>query len=200
MNKVKNYLKDNSGITLVEILASLVIVSIVAVLSYNVLSQGFANQQRIQVETELRDEADQIMASLVKEVFLLKKMDIAVGTTCLKEDPENLNSTLYPYIKLKDEKIPPRPSSVSSTDRYFIGFDKDRVKLGWKYLELSNQNVSFIEADCDEKAASSIKLSKNQKAYTIKFSLKTLKGSKEHIMEFENTVQIIDNEKEVSEK
>ncbi|MEK6267720.1 MAG: prepilin-type N-terminal cleavage/methylation domain-containing protein [Planococcus sp. (in: firmicutes)] len=43
---------NQQGVTLVELLATILILSIVSALSYTVLNQGYSNYQRIKVETE----------------------------------------------------------------------------------------------------------------------------------------------------
>lgn len=88
--------KNEKGMTLIELLATVVVLAVLATLSYQVLFQGFSNYSRIKLETELRDDADYIMASLMREVFTYKESEIEFLSESnnylfkLKKDPETM--------------------------------------------------------------------------------------------------------------
>lgn len=67
---------NEKGLTLVELLAVLVIVVIIGGIAYSVLLTGFKTYDRVKVESNLRDEADLIMAEIIKDVFVLKESEI----------------------------------------------------------------------------------------------------------------------------
>lgn len=70
------HLKNERGLTLVELLAVFVILGIVSSLAYSVLMNGFKAYDRIEIESKLRDEADIIMAELISELYTLKESEI----------------------------------------------------------------------------------------------------------------------------
>lgn len=67
---------NNKGLTLVEMLAALTLVSIIGVLAYSILFNGIKTHERVMIETDLRDEADIIMSNFIGPFFSLKTTDI----------------------------------------------------------------------------------------------------------------------------
>lgn len=88
---------DERGLTLVEVLATFVIMAIVGFVAYSVLYSGFRTYDRVKIEAGLRDEADLIMSELVSEMFVIKESEIAQ-----KRLPEP--GTRNYYIEKKDGK------------------------------------------------------------------------------------------------
>lgn len=70
------HLKNENGLSLVELLATLLITIMLGMIAYGILFNGFKAYERAKIETELRDEADLIMAELINEFFLLKESEI----------------------------------------------------------------------------------------------------------------------------
>lgn len=64
------------GITLPELLAVFVILGFLGTIIISFLISGFKSQARIQIESELRDEADIIMAELISDFYTLKNSEI----------------------------------------------------------------------------------------------------------------------------
>ncbi|MBU9672907.1 prepilin-type N-terminal cleavage/methylation domain-containing protein [Planococcus sp. CP5-4] len=185
MNKFFKLLKDNNGVTLVELLATLVIVSIIGTLSYSVLYQGYANYQRIQVETELRDEADLIMASMIKDLFVLKKSEITLSNKCSANDSNSL------LLVSKTEN--------GSSNSYKTGFENGKVFVKDQEINFYNDNIEVLQTDCSETSPTIIKNDTETAEYTVIFTLQAIKGNTPHTMRFENTVKLIDDSAEVSE-
>jgi len=69
-------LTNESGLTLIELLATLVITTMIGLVAYAVLHNGFKTYDRVKIETALRDEADVIMAELTRHMFTLKTSEI----------------------------------------------------------------------------------------------------------------------------
>src|SRR5690625_2588687 len=69
-------LTNESGLTLIELLATLAITTMIGLVAYAVLYNGFKTYERVKVETALRDEADIIMAELISHMYTLKTSDI----------------------------------------------------------------------------------------------------------------------------
>lgn len=69
-------IKNERGMTLVEVLAVFVIGAVFLVIITQVLFFGIRAFDNTNVEAELRDEADMIMAHLVRELYVLKTSEI----------------------------------------------------------------------------------------------------------------------------
>ena len=70
------YLKNERGLSLVELLATLVITSMIGIIVYAILFNGFKTYDRVKIESELRNEADIIMAELISDLFTLRSSEI----------------------------------------------------------------------------------------------------------------------------
>lgn len=184
MNKINRTLRNSEGITIVELLATLVIVSIIGALSYSILSQGYANYQRIQVETQLRDEADLIMASLLKDLFVLKESEIASVENCN-------DSVKSSYLNVTKQGTLPSSS-------YKTGFEGSKVYVKGNEVKFYDENVQILPTTCSSTSPTFIKKTPNKGEYTIAFTLQIIKGNKPHKMKFINTIQVIDDSKEVA--
>ncbi|WP_176458895.1 PulJ/GspJ family protein [Caldifermentibacillus hisashii] len=66
------FIHSNKGLTLVELLATLTILSFIGIVIYSVLFNGIRSYERTMEETKLRDEADYIMANFIDEFFYFK--------------------------------------------------------------------------------------------------------------------------------
>lgn len=91
-------LNNESGLTLVELLAVFVVLAIFSTIAYAVFIQGIKAYDRTKVEADLRDEADIIMAELITDMYTLKDSDI------LREYLPEENSNNY-YFRLIDGTI-----------------------------------------------------------------------------------------------
>ncbi len=92
-------LTSERGITLPELLAVFVILGFLSIVIISFLINGFKQQARLQIEAELRDEADIIMAELISDIYTLKKSD-------LKEEHFPQSGTNNYYFELLDgEKV-----------------------------------------------------------------------------------------------
>ncbi|MBD8015827.1 prepilin-type N-terminal cleavage/methylation domain-containing protein [Microbacterium sp. APC 3898] len=187
MNKGLKIIKDHKGVTLVELLATIIIVGIVGALAFSVLFQGYSNYQRIKVESELRDEADLIMASMVKDLFVLKKSQISLKNQCTS----GVNNS---FIEVK------KPGAVAgTTEIYKTGFENGKVIVKDKEVSFYN-NIKLLKNDCTALSPTVIKKKEDTNAYTIIFTLETMKDKTMHSMKFENTITIIDDSREVRDE
>ncbi|MER2008555.1 MAG: hypothetical protein ABS939_13980, partial [Psychrobacillus sp.] len=66
MNK---YIKNQNGLTLLELIASLLLSVTIAILAFSLIFKGIEHYEHIKVVNNLRDEADFLMAELVKEIY-----------------------------------------------------------------------------------------------------------------------------------
>jgi len=162
-------IKNIQGVTLVELMATLVIISLVATLAYQVLFQGYSNYNRIKVETEIRDEADLIMASLVREIFTLKEKDISAKKFAGPKE----------YILEYQENGVNYNTGIKSKAGYIL------VRNAPLYI--SSSNIILMET------STIVEIVKGE--YEVKIVLKNVKTSKE--MQFINTIRTI-KEQEVN--
>jgi prepilin-type N-terminal cleavage/methylation domain-containing protein len=180
-----NRIKNIQGVTLVELLASLLIVSLVAAVAYQVLFQGYSNYMRIKIETEMRDEADLILTSLTRDIFLLKSSEIQVKPPCL---PGQSKDSLIEITKKNHE-------TNTIIENYETGFINNKVIVKGKHIQFYEEDIALVENVCGSSLNSiynSITKGKFSNEYSIKFTL--MRNNRE--MEFVNTVKVIDDEKE----
>lgn len=188
MKKPIERLVNNQGVTLVELLATIIIVSIVAALTYTILFQGYSNYQRVTVEAELRDEADLIMASLVKDIFTLKKSEVQLVQSCA-------NGMANSYLNVTKTN----PVTGVKATPYKTGLDSGKVIAKGSQVQTSSDNIELLSTACTPTSPKFISQSANGAEYTITFSLKTKNSKKQLQIDFTNTVTIIDDTKERAE-
>ncbi|WP_449620008.1 type IV pilus modification PilV family protein [Robertmurraya sp. Marseille-Q9965] len=66
---MKMHLKSESGLTLIEVLITLVIMSIVSGVIYSVFATGLKLYQKIGIEAQLRDDADYVATMILNEMY-----------------------------------------------------------------------------------------------------------------------------------
>lgn len=69
MNRYVKLLKQEEGLSLIELIAALTILSLVMGTIYGVITFGFSSYNKVTVENSLRDEADIIMSSIMTELY-----------------------------------------------------------------------------------------------------------------------------------
>ena len=184
MKKLSSRLANNQGVTLVELLATIIIVSIVATLTYTILFQGYSNYQRVKVEAELRDEADLIMASLIKDMFTLKKSEVQLVQSCT-------NGASNSYLNVTKTHL---VTGVKAAP-YKTGLDGGQVSVKGAQIQTFSDNVELIPTACTASSPKFISQSVNGAEYIITFSLRTKNSKKQLRSDFTNTVTIIDDTK-----
>lgn len=167
----KNLLKNNKGVTLVELLAVIVITSIIMVAVYAILGQGLKTYTNIVQENALREEADVIMAQLIRDLYTTKKSDIKKVTV---DDAKH-----YSYLEF--------------TDGTKTGFTDKGLLIRGKTYQVNNADIAI------NKEKSSLVAADNQATnYIINLNL-TLVG-KEKNVDFKNEMTIIDDTKDAVEE
>lgn len=96
------FMNNERGLTLVELLATIVIFSIVAILVTSITVQSLANNEKIKQEIALRNEAELILAHAIKGIY-----------TTLESDIVNVEGNQM-YIKVAPSEVP------SSADPTFV--------------------------------------------------------------------------------
>lgn len=83
MNRLKKL--NNAGLTLVELLASLVLVAIISILLFSLIANAIDNNRAIQQDNLLRDEADIMMSKVVKAIYGTNQTSIIHNSTVNEE-------------------------------------------------------------------------------------------------------------------
>lgn len=172
-------IRNENGITLVEVLATLVIMSIIGALAYTILFQGYSNYNRVKIEADLRDEADIIMANYISDFYTMKKTETKLSNTCVNGF---VNSSVL--------------VTKSTGTLYKTGIINKEIIVKDQPILSSNSNVKFKPVSCTTTSnLSSISniQSKDGVEFTIKFTLeKTVNGTTSQ-MDFKNTISIIED-------
>ncbi len=98
-----SYFKNERGMSLIELLATVALAGIVAALIFSVMSTSLRTTERISAESELRDEADLIMSNFIESLYKTKQSEISRHVTAASSS----------YILLKNNQK--------------IGFDRQDV-------------------------------------------------------------------------
>lgn len=169
MNK---FISNEKGLTLIELLVSLVLTITLSIFAFNLLTKGLEHYENIKTTNELRDEADYIMAQLLKEIYTTKESEI----TFHPNPDQNKNY----FMVNKSGKI------------YKNGFENQKLIIQNKEIPSQHNNVSisnksYINKQDDGKDAVEI--------YNVRLVLVDLKKNKE--VHFDNEVRTI-NDKEIN--
>ncbi|MDP4550471.1 prepilin-type N-terminal cleavage/methylation domain-containing protein [Alkalihalobacillus macyae] len=70
------YFHNNRGVTLPEVLITLVLLSIVSIAIYSFLFNGLHSYEKVKTETEFRDEADIVMTSFINKLYPVKAAEV----------------------------------------------------------------------------------------------------------------------------
>ena len=169
MNK---YISNEKGLTLIELLVSFVLTITLSIFAFNLLSKGLEHYENIKTTNELRDEADYIMAQLLKEIYTTKDSEIT-----LHPNPD-MNKSYFIINK--------------SGKTYKSGFENQKLIIQNKEIisqhnNISISNKSYIKKQDDGKDAVEI--------YNVRLVLVDVKKNKE--IHFDNEVRTI-NDKEIN--
>ncbi|OCT14253.1 hypothetical protein A8709_25825 [Paenibacillus pectinilyticus] len=135
MNRFVRSLKNEEGLSLVELIAALTILSLVMGTIYGVITFGFTSYNKVNVENALRDEADIVMSSIMTELY-------TVGPTTI-ETLSSGNGIILTRKDLFDEE--------PSTSQIFVDLEtpdvKSQIRLGDPTLNPPSVKPIKIVAD-----------------------------------------------------
>ena len=72
---------NQAGVTLIELLATLVLVAIISVILFSLIGNAIENNRNIQQDNMLRDEADIMMSKVIKAIYATNQTAIIHNTT-----------------------------------------------------------------------------------------------------------------------
>lgn len=142
-------MNNQKGLTIVELLAAIVIISFVSIFATSILMNSLKTYANINSDTFLRDEADLIMANLIKELYTSKDSEIN-----FIEDVTNNNY----YITPKDSTTPK------------TGFKDNQILINGNVLPVNDSQINIIWADTNIELFEGA--NRNQ-SYNITLTLKT---------------------------
>lgn len=85
MFHLNKLLKNQKGLTLIELLASVVLISIISIFIFSITTKAIENNLVITQETTLRDEADIIVSKFIKSLYASKQGYIVRNVTNANE-------------------------------------------------------------------------------------------------------------------
>ncbi|MBM7701348.1 prepilin-type N-terminal cleavage/methylation domain-containing protein [Metabacillus iocasae] len=173
MKTFVKHIKNNHGLTLIELLATIVVMTIVMGVMYNVLANGISVSKKIGTEEMLRDEADYVVTMMMNELN-------SKGFDLVKDCSEE--TTPHTCVELVDSKGASykkyESESESSSDVFYDveseekpESEQESIKLQIKETKVSHQhffiNDQSIVSEGNYKS-STIKLSCNSSDTTTK--------------------------------
>ncbi|RED61709.1 prepilin-type N-terminal cleavage/methylation domain-containing protein [Cohnella lupini] len=144
MRKFANRLKDERGLSLIEMIASLTLLSLVTATIYGVISFGLDSYHRVTIENSLRDEADLLMSSVITELYAY-----GPDTVSLKSDDGNNVTGIKLNRKLdtaEPDAVEPHVIQIKSLDKgLYIGAGEGQK------LDIQSEVLpeSSIRLNCD---------------------------------------------------
>ncbi|HEY2492044.1 MAG TPA: prepilin-type N-terminal cleavage/methylation domain-containing protein [Paenibacillus sp.] len=102
MTKYVKRIRGEQGFTLIELIASLTILTLVVGIIYSVTMFGLRSYHKVQIENSLREEADILMSSIISELYVFGPEN--VSQTESKGDRVGDNSSLLELKRMDKEK------------------------------------------------------------------------------------------------
>lgn len=140
-------MNNQKGLTLVELLVSIVIFSIVLLFATSLLMNAMKTQKKVNADIVLRDEADFIMSNLIREIYTTKESEVK-----FIEEPSKNNYYLHniddPSIVtgFKDNQILVKGSTLNT--RVNILWDKSEISVSENtHLDRTYNITLTIESD-----------------------------------------------------
>lgn len=154
---------DEKGLTLIEVLAVIVISSIMLIFASSLIVQAMKNQERITSEAQLRDEADIMMAKLMKDIFTLKESEIAkvecgtmtntlVTTVSCITETDNLSVDDLAKVTAAKQAMTTCSQQIGCS-QYALVYLKNNKKIGFQgdtiftkveQYTLANKNIKLL--------------------------------------------------------
>lgn len=141
MKKFVNKLRSENGYTLVELIAAISLASIIAGIIFTTITFGVNSYQKIQIENELRDEADLVMSTVISELYTFSPKEIEKFDD---GDQHGIKLSSGPDIrKLYIEK-----NSISSTGTLYINGKEFDIRSNIVIDDLDETKTSSISIKC----------------------------------------------------
>ncbi|MGB2872206.1 pilus assembly FimT family protein [Psychrobacillus psychrotolerans] len=163
---MNNNILNQKGLTLIELLASLIITITLSFFAFNLLTKGLDHYENIKYTNSLRDEADYLMALLVKEIYTTKETEISTF-------PDKFSNRNYFIV-------------TNSGSTFKTGFENGRLLIHGELFNTNNKNISISNNSTLEKVDNGL--------YKINLILINKKRNNE--IQFENEIRTINDKEE----
>lgn len=188
MFQLNKYIKNQNGLTLIELLATIVILAIVSTLIFSILVKTLETNQNIQQETMLRDEADLIISKFIKTLYTTNQSHIV----------RNISNQ---YIEVTNDL-----SKCKKNDdgKWIITYECEKTLEPIGFKTEDNTTYIYFKKEKYKVQNSNIEISENSKItgnpivesiYTINLKLEIIKkrsgNNQTKTMEFKNQIQPI---------
>lgn len=186
---LNNYIKNEKGLTLVELLASVILLSIISVFVFSIIIQAIDTNREVQQKTALRDEGDIIVSKFIKTLYSTKQEDI------VRTNGKYIEVTNDPTKCTKDDSGNWIEDSTCSATLEKIGFEKingvTTITFKNEKYSTTNKNVKILE----ESAINGDPKKDSLYEIQLKLEITQKRGGKEtkKQMEFKNQIQPIVN-------
>ena len=114
---------NNAGLTLVELLASLVLVTIISIALFSMIVSAIDNNRVIQQDNLLRDEADLLMSKIFKAIYSTNQTSI-IHNTSLNGESNILASTPSTCVTLPNNTY----KNTETCKNHFLEITTDIMK------------------------------------------------------------------------
>ncbi len=165
---MSKWIKNESGLTLIEILAATILTALIAIFAFSILMKGIQHYNTISTDTAFRDEADLLMSSLLKELYTTKESRITK-----RQFPEQNTKNYF----LETNKTNPKSNT---------GFINKKLYIQGDEVPVTNSAIQITENS---------KIAANEKAedgvYTITLELHM--PIKNQTVKFENEIRTIND-------
>lgn len=146
---MRKLISSERGLTLVEVLVTLVIMSIVSGVIYSVFTTGLKLYQKIGIEAQLRDDADYIATMILNEMYnyppnFIKKYeeDGAEGIELIRFAPKNVEG----YVVEDSTKIERDLLIYFKDNHFFIDEIKRVTEAGTEKINILNSTKLSSES------------------------------------------------------
>lgn len=143
LNKLLN---NQKGLTLIELLASIVIMAIISIFTFSLIAKAIENNRVIQQEATLRDEADIIVSKFIKTLYSTKQGYIVRNTSDEKGSYIEVTDSLEKCQKDEDGNFIINPACFDTLKP--IGFITDgketKIRILGEGYSVSQKNIQIL--------------------------------------------------------
>lgn len=141
MRESVKMMRSEKGYTLVELIAAMTLASLIAGIVFTAITFGINSYQKIQIENELRDEADLLMSTVINELYTFAPVTI-------KKIDEGDDQGIELIAGSDTKRIYIKQDNVSSTGKLYIDSDEFDIRSNIVVDAADPTNTSSIVLEC----------------------------------------------------
>ncbi|MDD9267819.1 prepilin-type N-terminal cleavage/methylation domain-containing protein [Paenibacillus sp. GCM10023248] len=146
MRKFVDFAREEKGLSLVELIASLSILSLVMGTIYAVITFGFTAYNKVTVENSLRDEADMMMSAVMTQLY-------TYGPEYVSNIANENGIELSRTTKLNGTEIPRKQMKIYNSGLYIADATAANGTGKVDHLQSVLLDGSSIQLDCGNASA-----------------------------------------------